>query len=270
MKRAFVPVVAIALVVAIVVPAAQTFDQTYAAYGALLARHVEGARVDYQGLAADRERLDAIISDFARVAPSTEQQWDAHERLAFWINTYNLLTLHAVAARYPIKGGLLSRYPRNSIRQIDGVWTELTWKAAGRDITLDGIEHGIIRKEFRQPLIHFALNCASVSCPPLRAEPYVASTLVQQLEDATRLYLAGREGARVDGRTLRASSIFKWYGEDFVQHRTPLRPIDRREIEGAVRAVLRKYGPPDVAALAADTNVRLAYIAYDWSLNDLK
>jgi hypothetical protein len=262
--------VAIVLVATAGVRAAQTFDHAYAGYGDLLARHVKHARVDYRSLVADRAKLESVVSGFALVTPKMEQNWAPDERLAFWINAYNLFTLDAVVARYPIKGRFFSLYPRNSIRQIDGVWTKLTWRAAGREVTLDGIEHGIIRREFHEPLIHFAVNCASISCPPLGGEPYVASRLVQQLEDAARRYLASREGVRIDGRTLRLSSIFKWYGEDFVGRPQALRQTRRDDVERAVRAFLQKYGTPEVAQLAADPHVRLAYLPYDWSLNDVE
>lgn len=242
-------------VFAVAAVSAQTFDHSYAAYGELLKRHVRHVRVDYKSLAADKAKLDAVVSAFGQVSSDTESRWTREERLAFWINAYNVFTLDAIVARYPIKGRFFSTQPRNSIRQIDGIWTKLTWKAAGRDITLDGIEHGIIRKDFREPLIHFAVNCASISCPPLRDEPYVASRLRAQLEDSARRYLASREGARVDGRTLRVSSIFKWYGEDFAQ---------------GVRRHLQEYGPPDVLKLAADNDAGLAYLPYDWRLNDVE
>jgi hypothetical protein len=232
---------------------AQTFDHGYRGYGDLLRRYVKGTRVDYRGLAADRAALQAVVGAFGNVPSEAEGSWTPDERLAFWINAYNLFTLDAIVSRYPIKARLFTMQPRNSIRQIDGVWTTLEWKAAGRDVTLDGIEHGIIRKEFRQPLIHFAVNCASISCPPLRAEPYVGSNLRQQLEDSARRYLASPEGARLDGSALRVSSIFKWYGEDFT----------------SVVGFLRTYGPPDVAKRAAEPGARVSYLPYNWSLNDV-
>jgi hypothetical protein len=250
--------------------AGQTFDHTYAKYGELLARHVDGARVDYRRLVADRATLEAAAAGFAQVSAETERAWSHHERLAFWINAYNLFTLDAIARHYPIKARFFTMQPRNSIRQIDGVWTSLTWKAAGRDITLDGIEHGIVRKEFHEPLIHFALNCASVSCPPLRAEPYVASKLDEQLADSARRYLSSPEGARVDDETIRVSSIFKWYGEDFLARYSADEPRDRAPVERAILEVLRRYGPADVARRAAASNVRLSFLPYNWNLNDVE
>ncbi len=93
----------------------------------------------------------------------------------------------------------MSLAPRNSIRQIDGVWDDLTWRAAGRTVTLDDIEHVILRPTFKEPRIHFAINCASVSCPPLRSEPYAAVRLEDQLEDSSREFLASELAVRVDG-----------------------------------------------------------------------
>src|SRR4029077_12604088 len=120
---------------------------------------------------------------------------------------------------YPIQSGWLSvlpklwfQVPANSIRQIDGVWTTAAWRAAGRTLTLDDIEHKILRPEFKEPRVHFAINCASVGCPPLAADPYRAGTLDAQLDAAARRYLASAQGLRVQGDTLLVSKILEWYG----------------------------------------------------------
>jgi hypothetical protein len=260
-----VTTVLVVLVLAVGPGTAQTFDHRYAAYGDLLARHVNGTRVDYRGLSSDRAALEGALAAFAGVSTDVERGWTPPERLAFWINAYNLFTLDAIVDHYPIRARLFTLQPRNSIRQIDGVWTKLSWAIAGRQLTLDGIEHGIIRKEFREPLIHFAVNCASISCPPLRPEPYVASKLSHQLEESARRYLASLEGARIEGSTLRVSSIFKWYGGDFVKTNAPESSVDR-----AILDVLRTYGPPDVARRAADPATRLSYLSYNWTLNDVE
>ncbi len=122
---------------------------------------------------------------------------------------------------YPIRAPWLTLQPRNSIRQIDGVWTKLTWRAAGRTLTLDDIEHRILRPEFKEPRVHFAINCASVGCPPLAAEPYRAATLDAQLDAAARRYLASAQGLRIQGDTVLVSKILEWYGEDFVARFAP-------------------------------------------------
>lgn len=189
--------------------------------------------------------------------------------MAFWINAYNALTLRVIVDHYPIRSGFFTLQPRNSIRQIDGVWTELRWKAAGRQVTLDDIEHRLLRPEFEDARVHFALNCASRSCPPLATEPYRSDTLGAQLDRAARAYLASPEGLRVEGRTLRVSSIFDWYGDDFVARYAPLVPGSRSAKERGILGAVVTFGPSAAAALARAEDVRVAFLDYDWSLNDV-
>src|SRR6185503_14717686 len=166
-------------------------------------------------------------------------------------------------------GSWFSLAPRNSIRQIDGVWTKLEWRAAGRTITLDGIEHGLLRPEFGDARVHMAINCASKSCPPLRAEPYVGADLDRQLDDAARGYLASPEGSRVDGGGLLLSKIFEWYGSDFVKQYAPPPGDADGSAERGIRGFVEHYGPPESAA-AAKAGAKIRFLEYDWSLNDVQ
>ncbi len=245
------------------------FDHTYEAYARVLARHVQAGRVDYRGLAAERTALAGVSAGFSAVDAGAERGWPRAERLAFWINAYNLFTLQAIVDHYPIRAGWLSRGPRNSIRQIDGVWDRLTWKAAGRTVTLDDIEHRIIRPGFEEPRIHFAVNCASVGCPPLLGEPYRAADLERQLDANARAYLASPQGVRTDGRTLAVTSILKWYGDDFVARFGSKPPLGRSPRDAAILRVVEAFGPPEASTLARDPAVRIAFLDYDWSLNDV-
>jgi len=182
---------------------ASSFDHRYPAHADVLARYVRVPGVDYAALKADRGRLDRAIAEFNAPSASGEAGWSREQRMAFWINAYNAFTLRAIVDHYPIRNGWLTLQPRDSIRQIDGVWTKLTWQAAGRTVTLDDIEHRILRPTFKDARMHFAVNCASVRCPPLAATPYRPETLGSQLDEAARIYLASPEGLRVDGETLR-------------------------------------------------------------------
>ena len=140
--------------------------------------------------------------------------------------------------------------------------------AAGR-VTLDDIEHQILRRELKEPRIHFAINCASVSCPPLPPEPYRAATLDTQLDEAARRYLASPEGLRVDGDTLRVSSILDWYGQDFVERFASLAPDGPGEKERAVRGVVIRFGR--LRSLRSPGRRRLASGSeLHWSLNDVR
>jgi hypothetical protein len=188
--------------------------------------------------------------------------------MAFWINAYNAFTLRAVVDHYPIQSRWLTLHPRNSIRQIDGVWTDLKWMAAGRPVTLDEIEHRILRPTFRDARIHFAVNCASISCPPLVAQPYLPDTLDAQLDEAARGYLRSQEGRRIEGNTLRISSIFNWYAEDFIAKFSRLAPGGGDAKERAVLGTVIAYGPPAAAELVRSGRARVAFIDYNWALND--
>lgn len=245
----------------------QPFDHTYHAYGELLTRFVRAGRVDYAGLLADRSGLDRVVNELAGVSPGDEEHWPRAERLALWINVYNLITLRSIVDRYPIRAPLLTVYPRNSIRQIDGVWTVRKWQAGGRSVTLDQIEHGILRPGFKDPRVHFATNCASKSCPPLRFEPYRGRDIDAQLDDATRRFLASPEGVQVAGNRLLVSSLFKWYGSDFVTS-PEARGAANGTADAAIRAFIVRYGPP-AAVRAATSAAYIRFLSYDWSLNDI-
>lgn len=250
------------------IPRTDEFDHDYAAYAAVLRTHVVPPRVDYRALKANRTGLDAAVALFDSPAARAEPGWSREQRLAFWINAYNAFTLRAIIDHYPIQSGPLTLQPRNSIRQIDGVWTTLKWRAAGRTVTLDEIEHRIVRPEFKDARIHFAVNCASISCPPLAAEPYRAKTLDVQLDAAARTYLGSPEGLRVDGDTVRVSSIFKWYGGDFVAQYAALVPGTRDATERAMLGAIVKHAPAAASAAVRSGAARLRYLDYNWSLND--
>ena len=254
---------------ALVAASPQAFDHTYVPYAALLARHVHGGRVDYQGLAADRPALADVASGFGAVGGAAERAWSRDERLAFWINAYNVFTLQAIVQHYPIRAGWSGLGPRNSVRQIAGVWDRLTWRVAGREVTLDDIEHRILRPEFKDPRIHFAVNCASVGCPPLRSEPYRAGAISAQLDANARSYLASPQGVRVVGKALLVTSILKWYGDDFVERFGAAPPAGRAPTDAAILRVVEAFGPAPAAALARDPAVRIRFLDYDWSLNDV-
>jgi hypothetical protein len=266
---AFVLVIAAAASGSDAITADGEFDHTYTSYAEAL-QYVRPPLVDYAALKEHRGALDRAVAELASPAAAQEPNWTREQRMAFWINAYNAFTLRVIVDHYPIRAGWFTLQPRNSIRQIDGVWTELTWEAGGRTVTLDDIEHRILRPTFGDARIHFAVNCASMSCPPLADRPYRAESLDTQLDGAARTYLASAEGLRIDGDTLRVSRIFDWYGEDFVPRFAPLVSGERDETERAILGVIGRYGPPAAVRLADSGMARIAFLPYDWSLNDVK
>jgi hypothetical protein len=135
--------------------------------------------------------------------------------------------------------------------------------AGGRHYSLDDIEHGILRKQFSEPRIHFAVNCASASCPPLRPEPFLPDQLDEQLEQTARDFVGREENVWMRGDVLFLSKIFDWYEEDFVRavaNQTPEKPT-------VIDYVLR-YLPESVAQRIREEKPRIEFYNYDWSLND--
>ena len=250
-------------------PASGSFDHSYQAYAKLLSAHVINQRVNYVKLVNARTAFTTIIESIAAVSAEDFQRWSEHQQLAYWINAYNLFTLKAIVDHYPITGSWLSWYPRNSIKQIEGVWDVIPWHAAGRIVTLDQIEHEIMRPTFKQPLIHFAINCAALSCPPLSPQPYRSETLIEQLATSTRQALTQSAWLKNEERTLRVTAILNWYGEDFTTEYAHGVTVNGSYRDRAILGLIARYGPPAAQAIARVPNTRIRFLAYDWSLNDV-
>jgi hypothetical protein len=215
---------------------------------AFLAAHVHGGVVDYAGIKSDMARLDATLDLMAAESPEALSRVD---RISLYINAYNLWTIRLVMDHWP---GIAS------IKEAGGFlaspWKRPLARLGGRTLSLDDIEHGILRRQYPDPRLHFVLNCASKSCPPLLSVPYRGEALEAMLEERTRACLGDPAGARVDGGRLRLIRIFDWYAEDFGGR------------DGQWGFVRRYAGPALGAALDALTDRRPVYADYDWSLND--
>ncbi len=246
----------------------------YSLYERVLARHVnDRGLVNYRQLKNNRGELDQFTKGFGTLNPSTYQEWDQADQLAFWINAYNALTLKAVIDHYPIRAGFFKSlvYPKNSIRQIPGVWDELAFPVLGRTLTLNDIEHQIIRKEFREPRIHLALVCASRGCPPLRSEPYRGEELDAQLNDQAHAFLSDPEKFHIDkgqGR-IDMSGIFDWFKQDFAEkYTTETGFLAGTDAERPVLKFISSYLPERDAQYLREGKYELEYLDYDWSLNE--
>jgi hypothetical protein len=217
--------------------------------------------VRYAALKDDPLGLDAFLASLAAGSPADIAKHPEADRIAFWINAYNAITLKTIIENYPIQPRTLAglRYPPSSIRQISGAWSKRNWTVLGQKMSLDDIEHGTLRKQFAEPLVHMALVCAALGCPPLRGEPYEGARLTGQLEDQARRYLASPAGLQVakDGRGVAVSAIFNWFAADF-------------EATGGVRTFLARHAPEAARRAVADQRNRITYLDYDWSLNDAR
>ena len=246
------------------------FDHSHAGWGALLAQHVVlapsgyASKVRYAGFAADRAALTRYTTSLSAVSQAEFDAWSSAQRMAFLINAYNAFTVELILSKYP---------DLKSIRDLGSVftspWKQKFFKLLGRESFLDDIEHGMLRKRgvYDDPRVHFAVNCASVGCPMLREEAFVAERLDAQLTQQAERFMADRSRNRWNASAgkLELSKIFDWYGEDFRLGHKGIKSLDDfiarhadRLADGAAeRARLRT--PP----------VALSFLEYDWALNDV-
>jgi hypothetical protein len=247
------------------VVSAQVFDQTYDRYDKVLKAYVTDGRVNYSGLKNAPKVLDPYLESAAGVPEEEFNSWTESQRLAFLINLYNAATLKLIIDHYPVK----------SIKDIGsflkGPWDQPVVRLFGRTLTLNHLEHDILRKLYSEPRIHMVLVCAAKGCPPLRSEAYLADKLDAQLDDQSWRYLVSPAGLRIDRekKVVYFSSIFKWYGEDFIARYAPatgFTGLDKTE-----RAVANFYSQYLAAADSHFLSVggySVKYLNYDWSLNE--
>lgn len=208
------------------------------AFERLLQQYVDDAgKVNYKGLKADKAALDAYCQLLTDNPPL--ETWNRNETLAYWINVYNALTLKLI----------VDNYPTRSIIKLDGgkTWDVRRIKIGSNKYSLNNIENDIIRPKFQEPRIHFAVNCAAKSCPPLWNHAYTADNLEAALESRARAFINNSGFNTLAGNRARVSKIFDWYGADF----------------GDLRIYLNKYADSPL-----DANASIRFNEYDWDLND--
>ena len=262
-RRSILGAIPAALLLAACSKAAQTSDKGWAvsgtaaepidhgAWDALLAKYVKASpdgvnRVDYAAF----KRLDmAALTRYLNALQAVDiQQYPKDEQFAFWVNLYNAATVDVI----------LKNYPLDSIRDIgllgQGPWKDQTLTVSGKPLSLDDIEHAILRPIWKDVRIHYAVNCASIGCPNLAPQAYTAERLEPMLEEAARAYINHPRGfARVDGAIV-ASSIFVWYGDDWGD-------------QAAILDHARSYATERTKAVLG-TAQRIDRHEYDWALND--
>ena len=228
---------------------AMALDHSHAAFTKILQQQVNNGRVNYNALKADQAPLKGYLDTLAAVDKGEFSGFNQTQQMAYLTNLYNAATLQLIVDNYPVKsikkiGGLFS-----------GPWSQKVVRLFGDTITLDNVEHDILRKDYQEARLHFALVCAAKGCPPLRAEAYDASRFAEQLDAQGKTYMSNSGINRVTdgGSTVYISQIFKWFSEDFIKQ------------SGSVIAFVKPYLPKG-DTLSSDPKIR--YSDYDWSLND--
>ncbi|MFO7707718.1 MAG: DUF547 domain-containing protein [Desulfobacterales bacterium] len=218
----------------------------HALFAELLAEYVRGGEVDYAGFKSEEKTLDRYLFLLEQTDPGSLGRDD---QFAFYINTYNAWTIKLILTGYP---GLKSIKDLGTLFQ--SPWKKKIVRIHGETLSLDDVEHKILRPRFKDPRVHFAINCASRGCPPLISEPYRGAALSEQLEKVTREFLNTPQNYRLEGDTFWVSALFKWFPEDF---------------DNDPAGFYRGYAEGDLKRLLEEKRdrLRLRYLDYDWSLN---
>lgn len=217
-------------------PQAKGFN--HGVFNSLLKKHVsEKGNVDYPGFKADYKKLKSYFSELNQNVP--EDSWSKNETLAYWINAYNAFTIDLI----------LKNYPLNSIKDIKDPWDQRLWKLGNKWYNLNEIEHEILRK-MDEPRIHFAIVCASFSCPKLQNEAFVASQMEAQLTKATKEFLADSDRNSITSDSIEISKIFQWFAKDFKEN-------------GSLIDFLNTYTEVEIS-----DNAKKRFKDYNWDLND--
>lgn len=219
---------------------------SHAIWDSLLRQHVnEAGFVDYEGFIQDSIRFNEYLDLLARNHPN-EQNWSKNDRLAYWINAYNAFTVKLIMNHYPVAS---IKDIKKGIPFVNTVWDIKFIQIEDATYDLNNIEHGIIRPKFKDPRIHFAVNCASYSCPKLLNAAFTGEKLDQQLDQAARDFLADPTKNIITKDAVQLSKILSWYRMDFRKYDNMLDFVNT-------------YGPIEVSPKA-----KIKYIPYDWSLN---
>lgn len=217
-------------------------------WNSLLKKYVnDEGFVNYKGIIKDKATLDKYLDLLSSNPPSSK--WSKNEKMAYWINAYNAFTVKLIVKHYPVKS-IKDIGSSIQIPFVNTPWQYKFFEIGGEKMKLDEIEHKILRKDFDDPRIHFALVCASYSCPRLRNEAYTASKLDKQLDDQARYFLANKKKNEISANKLLLSKYFTWYKGDFTKN-------------SSLIEYLNKYAPVKI-----NKDADISYKDYNWSLNE--
>lgn len=223
-------------------PSHQIWDQ-------LVKAHVKSnGMVDYKGFIREKAKLESYLKLLSDNAPD-RKTWSKNQQLAYWINAYNAFTVKLIVDNYPTKS-IRDLGPKLKIPLIKDVWHYKFFKIGGVESSLDEIEHSILRKEFDEPRIHFAINCASVSCPPLLNEAFVSEKLESQLQKVAVTFINDPNRNKITTDAVQISSIFSWFQGDFTK-------------KGSLIDFLNLYSKVKIKP-----NAKISHLDYNWALNE--
>ena len=222
------------------------------AWTKLVKEHVNAeGLVDYKGFIKDKTELQGYL-DYLTANPPGES-WTREEKIAYWLNAYNAFTIKLIIDHYPVKS-IKDLGPKKQIIFINTPWDKKFFKIGNKTMTLNRIEHRILRKIYKEPRIHFALNCASMSCPKLRREAYEGSTLDAQLTDQAKEFMRDPKRNQPNASKPKLSSIFDFYGMDM-----------KKWTGKTLVAYINQYSPVQIKE-----DAEIEYLDYDWSINEQK
>ena len=214
----------------------------------LLKKHVNLAgMVNYKGFVKDKAELDAYLKILGDNPP--QSSWSQNDQKAFWINVYNAFTVSLIVQKYPVKS---IKDIAGKIYKINTPWDIQFVKIGGKTYDLNNVEHGILRKKYNDARIHFALVCASISCPKLQRDAYTGASVDAQLNNAGKEFLNDKSKNNIAADKASLSKYFSWYAGDFKQN-------------GTMRDFINKY-----SATKLNANTKISYLDYNWGLNEQK
>ncbi|UZD22716.1 DUF547 domain-containing protein [Algoriphagus halophytocola] len=228
---------------------AGTTPPSHKSWNELLKANVSAdGTVNYKGFIKQKAKLESYLKSLSENAPD-RKTWSKDEQLAYWINAYNAFTVKLIVDNYPVES-IKDLGPKLKIPLIKDVWHYKFFKIGGQESSLDEIEHSILRKEFEEPRIHFAINCASVSCPPLLNEAFEAATIESQLNKVAKSFINDSSRNKITPNSIQISSIFSWFKGDFTKN-------------GSLIDFLNKYSKVKIKS-----DAKVSHLDYDWNLNE--
>ena len=246
MKTFRTPLLLCLLLIGTVFSAQAGSPPSHEIWNRLLQKHVtEAGAVNYKGFVADKAEFEKYLTLLKENHP--EDSWSRDEQMVYWINAYNAFTVKLIVDNYPVKS---IKDLGGKIYKVNTPWAKKFIELGSEVYSLDNIEHGILRKEWTEPRIHFAVNCASESCPRLRNEAFMVDKLNEQLDDQARYFVNNLSKNKITADKLEISKIFSWFKGDFTK-------------DGTVIEFLNKY-----VSVKINEDAEISHLDYGWGLNE--